>query len=106
MDIRRVAIDDHLPPPKESEPGIAGKIRDLSALKAVAVGLDQVVNRCQADLCRWGHIDPGTTAANEADFVEARKQLRILEAGLETGRAMVAALEAQLAPPKPVKATK
>lgn len=107
MNIRRVSIDEHLPPPKVTETvSIAGKVRDLSALKAVAVGLDQIVNRCQADLCRWGHIDPGTTVANEADFAEAHKQLRILEAGLETGRAMIVALESQLAPPKPAKTTK
>lgn len=102
MNVHRVSIDEHLPPPTEDSPGIGGKVRNLSALKAVAIGLDQVVNRCQADLCKWGHIDPGTAAANKADFDEARKQLRVLEIGLEAGRGMITALEAQLAPPKPV----
>lgn len=93
--IRRVAIDEHLPAPNGEDPGLPGKVRNLSALKAIAVGLDHVVNRSLADMARWGHVDPGTQAANEADFVEARKQLRILEIGIETGRAMLAAIEAQ-----------
>ena len=103
MDIRRVAIDDHLPPPSDEDPGLAGRVKNLSALKAVAVGLDQVVNRCQADVCRYGHVDPGTAAHNAADFAEARKPLRVLETGLDVGRKMVASLEAQLGvkPPPP-----
>lgn len=103
MDIRRVAIDEHLP---ANDPGLSGKVRNLSALKAVAIALDQTVNRCQADICKWGHIDPGTAVANQADLDEARRQLHVLEVGIETGRGMIAALEAQLAPPKPAKATK
>lgn len=110
MSVRRISIDESLPKATANDPGLAGKVKALSALKAVAVGLDQVVNRCQADLARWGHVDPGTQAANEADFVEARKQLHVLEAGLETGRAMLAGVESQPGvapePPKPAPSPK
>lgn len=103
MEIRRVAIDEHLP---TDDRDLSGKVRNLSALKAVAVALDQTVNRCQADICKWGHIDPSTAIANKDDLDAARGQLHVLEVGLETGRGMIAALEAQLAPPKPPKAIK
>lgn len=96
MSIRRAAIDDHLPTPGDDEPDVSGKVRGLMVLKSVAISLDQIVNRSLDDFNRWGAVDPATAKVNDLDFAEVRKQLRILEVGLETGRAMLATVEAQL----------
>ena len=99
--IKRIAIDDHLAAaaaPGEL-PGLAGPVRALAALRGLAVALDQVVNRSQDDLRRYGEIDKGTARHNEDDFAACRTLLRTLELGLAAGRGMLAAVEAQVTPP-------
>lgn len=105
MDIRRVGIADQIGSVlTPDEHALVGLVSNLSAVRAVALSLDQVVNRSAHEAQTQDRISPETAAANADDFVQVAKQIRILEAGATVGRQMLAAIQGQLGVTPPAAA--
>jgi hypothetical protein len=95
--IRRAAVHEHAErATNRGETADVAAVVNLNAVRAMVVALDQITNRSEADLRRWGHIDPGTAETNRTDLEYARRQVAILRAGVTTGQSMIDYIEQQL----------
>jgi hypothetical protein len=95
--IRRAVVHEHAErATNRGETADVPAVTNLNAVRAMVVALDQITNRSDSDLRRWGHIDPGTAETNRTDLEYARRQVAILRAGVATGQSMIDHIEQQL----------
>ena len=89
--MRRYSIEEAVAEVIDSDEDVslAAEVRQLGALKQIATGLDQLVNREKETKERHGKHDGMNSRANVDDVESAVKRLRVLELGALAGKAMI-----------------